>query len=185
MKAKLITGPASEPVSVDDLKGQLRIDHNDEDALLIGYITAAREYAELVTGNLFLTQTWRIAFDEFADCMSLGKRPLQSVSSVTYIDTNGATQTLSSAVYTVDDYDHIPKIYLNYGQSWPAIRAQKNAVLVNAVMGHKQPSERIKQAIILICGAWYMAREDITEQNFKSIPHGAMRLLQLDMNRQI
>lgn len=178
-----MTEPKSEPVSVQQLKNQLRIEHSEEDELLKTYIVAAREYAESVTSNKVLKQQWQIAFDEFSDSMELPIRPLISVESVQYVDTDGATQTLDASIYSVDDFDFRAKINLAYGQDWPDTRAQSNAVLVNATFGNKQPPKRIQQAILLMASHWYENREDATEASLRIVPHGALRLLSVDNNR--
>lgn len=183
MKMKLITPPQSEPVSVQALKNQLRIDSDEENDLLARYIAAARDYAEHITGNKIISQQWQIAFDSFAESLEFPLRPLVSVESIQYVDENGATQTLDGAVYTVDDFGFRGCINLAYNQDWPETRAQSNAVLVNATFGNKQPPERIKQAILLVAASWYENREDTTETSFKTIPHGALRLLSVDSNR--
>lgn len=183
MKMKLVTPPQSEPVSVLDLKKQLRIEHNEEDDLLKGCIVAAREYAEQVTGNKIMSQQWQLGFDSFSELSDFSIRPLISVDSIQYIDEDGATQALNSSVYQVDDFGFRGCVNLAYGESWPATRAQANAVLVNGTFGYKQPPARIKQAILLIAASWVENREDLTELNLKQIPHGAMRLLSLDNNR--
>lgn len=183
MKARLITAAASVPVSVNAFKAQLKIDHDEEDSLIKGYIEAATDYAEQISGNKIISQVWAFDFDEFGE-LELPHRPLISVDSITYVDTDGVTQTLAASVYTVQVSSFRPKIYLSYDQSWPETRAQKDAVTVTATIGYKQPPARIKQAIQLIVGSWYEHREDDTELSLSMIPHGAFRLLSTDLNRQ-
>ena len=38
--------PIAEPVSLEEAKTQLRVEFNEDDALISGYITAARQWAE-------------------------------------------------------------------------------------------------------------------------------------------
>jgi hypothetical protein len=63
-----------------------------------------------------------------------------SVTIITYIDTNGATQTLSAALYTTD-LPSGPKaregcIVPAYQQVWPQTRHVPNAVIVRFVAGY-------------------------------------------------
>lgn len=60
--------------------------------------------------------------------------PLISVTSITYIDVDGVTQTLSSSLYSITDPAK-GVITLNYGESWPTTRWQPNAVTVRFVAG--------------------------------------------------
>ncbi len=184
MKLKLISAPASAPVSVNELKDHLRIETNEEDVLLSDYIDAATELAEGETGNKFVFQTWEIALNSFDSEIELPLRPLSSISSITYIDQDGVEQTLSPLIYKVDDYSFRPRITLAWQQSWPSVRNEENAIKIRGVFGKSIPEKRIQQAIQLICGEWYDNREDAQVAKMNTIPHGAKRLLMIDANRQ-
>lgn len=107
------------------------------------WITGAREYAETFTHRAFITQTWedkRDGFPSSDDAIWLPKAPLISVTSVTYVDTNGVTQTWSNALYTVDapagPKARFGQIVPNYGQVFPSTRDVVNAVTVRFVAGY-------------------------------------------------
>lgn len=51
----LVTGPSIEPLAVAELREHLRVDIDDEDALIADYIAAARAWAETYTGRALLT----------------------------------------------------------------------------------------------------------------------------------
>lgn len=92
----LATPPAIEPVSLADAKLYLRVDASAEDSLISSLITAARQAAERHTRRSFITQTWKLAFDDYApEETPLPHGPVQSVSSVKSI-TRGGTETLIS-----------------------------------------------------------------------------------------
>jgi len=71
MIKKLVTAPAFEPVSLADAKAQCRVDVADDDALISGLVTAARQYVESETGMALITQTWDVFADEFRHSMRL------------------------------------------------------------------------------------------------------------------
>lgn len=54
---RVIKGPASEPVSLDDAKAHLRIDHDDDDDLIAAYTAVARTRAEQFLNRALITQT--------------------------------------------------------------------------------------------------------------------------------
>ena len=56
-----VQAPAVEPVSVDEVKLDQRIDLSSFDALIPDYITAHREAAEDKLGRRLITQTWRVS----------------------------------------------------------------------------------------------------------------------------
>ncbi len=65
MTATLLTGPALEPVSLADVKAHLRVDHDDDDALLTAAIVAARVHVESATRRVLIEQEWRIYLDRW------------------------------------------------------------------------------------------------------------------------
>ena len=110
------------------------------------------------------------------------KAPLQSVSSITYVDTAGATQTLATSEYVVDGATHIGRIYSAYGATWPAVRCQPRAITVRFVCGYGgNPGdipEPIRQAMLLLVGHWYENRETVNVDNSTSeLPFTTQALL--------
>jgi len=67
MTPYLVTPPASLPVSVAEAKAFLRVDHNDEDALIEGLISGAVAHLDGwkgVLGRCIMPQTWSVRVDE-------------------------------------------------------------------------------------------------------------------------
>ena len=203
MSLTLVTGPALEPVSLEEAKQHCRIDSTDDDGLLAGYILAARSHCETYTRRAFITQTWdyRIS-NAYADnlCVSgwpavrqggywypritLPKPPLISVTSISYVDTAGATQTLAADQYLVNPYSNEGIIDPAYGVTWPQVRTQMNAITVRFVCGYGtnpgnvQELERVRQAMLLMIGSWYENRESVNVGNIvNEMPLGVEALL--------
>ena len=126
------------------------------DPILNILIAAARQYAELVLKRYLITQT----IDYYLDCLDSSEiklPPLQSVSEITYVDSAGSTQTLSSDLYLVDAVSTPARITPAYGQVWPVTRDQPNAIKIRFIAGYGAASSvpqciknwmlmRIKQA---------------------------------------
>lgn len=195
MRIKLVTPPASEPVSLDEAKSQLRVDGDDENDFITGLITAAREHVEQTARRSLITQTWRLNLDAWpcgpstgsgrGDEIELPKPPLQSVTSVVYKDSVGAQTTLSTAAYIVDTDSEPGRIVLAYGQSWPSLTLYPaNPIQITYVTGYGAAADVpawAKQAIKLIIGHWYENREDtIAGTIIKGIPLGADSLILLN-----
>lgn len=137
MSLELVTGPAVEPISVSELKAQQRITHSSEDTLLAIYIAAARRRAEKITGRALISQTWRQRLDAFpADEIKLLKPPVASITSVAYIDAAGDSQTLDSALYTLDRYTMPGWLYPAEDTTWPETASVVNAVTITMVCGY-------------------------------------------------
>jgi uncharacterized phiE125 gp8 family phage protein len=161
----LVTGPTTEPVSLAEFKQHCRISHDTEDSLASACIRAARTMAEVIQRRQLMSATWRLTLPEFP-CWEivLPKPPLQSVSSITYIDADGATQTLSSALYRVDTYREPGLATPAYGEVWPSARYLTNAVTVTYVAGYASAAlvpESTKQAIKLLAAHYWENREAV------------------------
>lgn len=171
MGLALVLGPAVEPVSLAEVKAHLRVNSADDDALLTGYIIAAREYAENYIRGAMVTQTRDYTIDYcwplvrvngyLQNRIELPLHPVQTVTSVTYVDENGATQTLSSSLYTVCNYDTVSYIVPSYGATWPAVRGVPVAITVRFVCGYPEEAvpEPIKLAILMHVQSIYDCNE--------------------------
>lgn len=151
---KLITAPAAEPVTLTEAKLHARVDHAADDTLITALIAAARQEVEHVTGRALITQTWEMVLPEFADSMDLDLGPVASITSVKYLDSNGAEQTLASTVYDLIDEALPPRLVLKTGQSWPATYAADDAVRIRFVAGYGADGTSVPAAI----RAWMWVR---------------------------
>ena len=197
MPSKIISAPTGEPVTLTEAREHLRIDDTNQDALIHGLITAARQTAETICRRAFVTQQWKAVFDRFPRAAaSIGSLtwespqwgiapaslpvyqmpfegrtgfeiflplpPLISVDSIVYIDPNGATVTMASTDYIVDDVSEPARITPAYGTSWAATRNQTNAVTVTFTCGYGSAEDvphAIKQWMLLQIAAMYENRE--------------------------
>ena len=165
----LVTEPVSEPVVATELIDHLRLDEPVvDDAYIASLGQSAREVAETFTRRAFVTQTWDYLLDEFPTChggiITLPLPPLQSVTSVKYLDLAGVEQTLATTEYLVDTKGVRGRIAPAYGKSWPSTRTQMNAVTIRFVCGYGDASkvpQGIKDAILLMVGGGYEHRESI------------------------
>ena len=157
--------PTIEPVSLAEAKLHLRVDHTDEDVMIAGLVTAAREWCESFTGRQFCLATWQLKRDVFAATVELPHPPLSSFTSITYTDTAGASQTLASTVYTVNSSGIFPRVYLAYGQTWPAVRDIPDAVTYNYIAGYGSTAasvpHSIKQAVKVMIEKLYLRDPDM------------------------
>lgn len=161
---RLVTAPTIEPITLDQAKAQLRLRGvSDEDAFVRDLIGPAREYCETITRRQFLTATWTATLDEFPrgkDPIRLvGKAPLQSVSSISYIDTAGDTQVWSSSKYIVSTPRDLPgRIRLAFNETYPSTRCEPEAVTITFIAGataaNLVPSV-VGQAMKVLITEWY------------------------------
>lgn len=171
---KTYAAPTVEPLTVDQVMEHLRLD--EYETMLPLLIASARASAEAATSLALMTQTLDLYLDAFpAAEIVLPRSPLQSVTSITYTDTDGATQTLAASEYQVDTASAPPRIVPAYGKSWPSTRQQLNAVKVRFVCGHTDAASvpaDVKAWMLLSIGTAYEHRESIaTGEDFVEMPH--------------
>lgn len=134
------TKPASEPVTLDQVKLHTRIDTSEigsiEDHLLDGSLAAARQWSEQYQNRSYIWQTITAKQDVFTNTIVLPGAPLISVSSITYVDTAGSTQTLAATVYDVDTTSDPGKITLAYSQTWPSLRGDHHGITITYLAGY-------------------------------------------------
>lgn len=111
-----------------------------EDDDLTDLITEAREEVEKITRRALLTQTWDYILDEFPceDYIRIPYGNLQSVTSVIYKDSAGAstTMTLTTEYLVETNGDQYGRIVLPYGGSWPSFTAYpSNPITIRFVCG--------------------------------------------------
>ncbi|MER9170920.1 head-tail connector protein [Mesorhizobium australicum] len=159
-----VTTPAtSEPVSLVEAKRQVRVDFDDDDDYLNGLIATARNHAEKYCGAYLATQTVTAQADSWCDLAHLSVLPVQSVTSLAYIDTNGSAQTVATTVYELRG----EAIVLKYGQVWPP-KQHGSLITLTAVVGFAQVEPALKHAILLRIADLYETRESAAEAGWTS-----------------
>jgi uncharacterized phiE125 gp8 family phage protein len=137
---KQTTAPTVEPISLQECKDHLRLDGDLEDAHLSALISAARGWVEGFWGRQLVAATWKLTLDAFpSGTIGLLYPPLISVSSISYVDTGGTTQTLSTSTYTADTESEPARIVPAYNEDWPDTRDVINAVAVTYRAGFAAP----------------------------------------------
>jgi uncharacterized phiE125 gp8 family phage protein len=167
----LVTGPTAEPVSLAEAKDHLRISDAAADGILTGYLLAARQHLETTYGIALAAQTFDLVLDDLP-CSStkpieLPRNPVQSITSVQYVDVNGATQTWAGANYFLDSNRQPARLLPVSGQPWPTVLNIANAVTVRFVAGYaatKVP-EQIRHALLLLVSHFHENREPVNVGN--------------------
>ena len=178
MATKIITAPSFEPLSVADVSEYLRLDDSPTDTLLISsLITAARQLLENYLNRFIAEQTVELALTGWKDKIDLSA-PVQSVTSVKYLDENGAEQTLNPNQYLVDTYSEPAAIYPAHDVTYPNLYDQENNVKIRYVVGFTSGGspdtnplpDPLKFAMMLIIGDLYANREAGGEKAYQVNP---------------
>lgn len=156
--------PIVDAVSIEDARGQVHIRHHDEDATLARYIQAATREIEHATRRQLITATYEAKWDTWPNGgFLLPRPPLLAVSSITYVDTDGETQTVDSGTYEVDNNDEPGSIHLAWGQTWPAHRSHPRVIAVTYTAGYGTTPADVpadyRQAVLMLVSQFYYDRE--------------------------
>ncbi len=167
-KSLIESSAALEPVDLEVMKAHSVVTDSDRDGLIAGYIATARELVEEMTGRALITQTRVYNIDRFPpspyQVLDLPGGTLLAVTSIEYVDTDGASQTWAAENYTVDK-DHAPgRIGLAWSKSWPAIRRAWPPVTISYSVGYgpapADVPEKLRTAIALIAAELFERREE-------------------------
>jgi len=165
--------PVIEPIGLDEVKAHSRIDLDDDDLLIQGQILAVRTMVELVYDLALITQTWTMYLDWLPDCIEIFKRPVQSVTSIKYIDAAGVFQTVDPALYWGDLNARPPRLVRAQNANWPYVQPRPSAVAVEFVAGYGDKRENVPPHLItylLIKTAdYYEHRESFSELKLQGL----------------
>lgn len=195
---QLTTPPATEPVTLAELKAWSRLDTDDEDATLTSLISAARQSAEEYTRRSFVTQAWKLTLDLCAQnqqwwdgvvqgpvgllygslpkTIPLPKGPVQSITSVVTYDLDNTASTYPTGSYRVDTSGD--RLHLNYGSIWPSNLRREGACEITYIAGYGAAAavpNPIKQAILILASTLYEQRGQCDDPN--SLPPMVQSLL--------
>ncbi len=98
-----LTSPVIEPVSLTQAKLFLRVDHEDENDLILNMITSARLQIENYCGVSLITRQRRVSFDIMRPKdIVINHYPLREVNTVRLIDESGEDTILTADQYSVN-----------------------------------------------------------------------------------
>jgi len=190
MGLKLISPPASDPISIAEAKMHLRVVDADEDTLIAALVKSATQHAEAFTGRAFIDQTWELSIDQFPTGneleIEIPKPPLIGVGRIAFDNTVGFEQVVSSDDYYVDTASEPGWVVPAGGFIWPTPLDAINAVRIQFRAGYVDPNaptnpmvpEDIKAAIKLILGSLFEQRESqVVGTTVMRLPWGAEQLL--------
>lgn len=121
----------TEPITESEARAHLRADTDDPYiSELPGKITAARQHVEQLLNASIVTQTRTLILDKFPPwSIKLPDGPVTGITSISYVDTDGVTQTVDSHTRSKD------VITPAYDEVWPDTRAQIGAVTITYTAG--------------------------------------------------
>jgi uncharacterized phiE125 gp8 family phage protein len=180
MSLTLVTAPAVTPVTEEEAWDHTRVNLQQfgieppDRADILRKIRSATKHLDGrdgILGRCLVPQTWDLTVDRFPHCREIALRlpPIISIVSVSYIDTDGATQVMDSSDYELSaDKVSRPRLRLAYDADWPTTRDHPDSVTIRMLCGYDSGNspqdaagvpEDIKSATLLIISDLYQNRE--------------------------
>lgn len=161
--------PTTYPLSLEEAKAHLRVDHTDEDAYIQALIKAITTRVEGYLGRPLINTQFQWQLDRFPSDYTLyfPQPPLVSVDSITYLaSSDGNSTSWGSTYYNVDTISQPGRLEPAYEESWPSnVRVQNNAVTIKFTAGYGSASTDvpadIQLGMKLMLGHAYENRQDV------------------------
>lgn len=184
MALQLLSGPQVEPLSLQEAKEHLRVDHLYEDTLISSLITASRLHVEVMLSRALIDQSWSLFLDAWPDDgrVEIPLAPVSSISAVNIYDSEGNPLPLSASHYTLDGVSEPARLVIEPGASVTSPGRSVNGIEVRFTAGYgvaaSDVPQSIRQALLLLVAHWYERREPVSlgETSIK-VPETASSLL--------
>lgn len=153
MKLIRVSHPAVEPVTLGEAKAHLNLDLSeaDQDDLLRALLSVARESAESYCNRAFASASYALLLDAFPAGAIALPPDVTAITSLTYLDSDSAAQTLAGAAYSLK----AERGELRAVTAWPV----GYDVRLEFVAGGTLVPPSVLAAIKLIVGDLYENRE--------------------------
>lgn len=155
---------SGEPVTLAELRAQTNVDDAADDAMLLGYLIAARQAAEAFIGRPILPTVMAGTAEEWpVSAGFLLDAPVISVDSVNYTAANGTvtTWTAGASGYLVRDAaGGAKKLRSAKNVAWPTL-GDDPVITITITAGWTVDllPESVRTAILQMAAHWYAVRE--------------------------
>jgi uncharacterized phiE125 gp8 family phage protein len=183
---ELVDPPVKEPIALNEVKSQLRVDFNDDDALISRIMSAAVAFTDAkgALGKAMITQKWRQFVGTRPSIVRLLINPVQAVTAIRYFDTDGNEQFDDLANYSVFATNGFTIIQPKPGFSWPDVQDRPDAIGIEYNAGYgDNPSDvpqTVRHALMMLVGHWYERRENTSDGKPQTVPFGFEELIGIE-----
>ena len=177
-RPELVAGPTVEPLSLDIVHSDLRLDPEDDGTFAddpwlteVG-IPAARRACEDFTGRALAPSTWRETLDDFPvfDEIRLSVVPLVRVLSVEVLGAAGVLQVVPPDEYHVDTAGGQAHGRIVPVRRWPTAARVPGAVRVTYEAGSAELDPIVQAAMLRVLGHLYRNREAVSDRAGHVVP---------------
>ncbi|WP_420408300.1 head-tail connector protein [Hoeflea sp.] len=145
--------------------------------LVEAYLEAAIGRIESASGRCLFTRTMELTTDAFGTALIIPVSPVISVASITYVDLDGVTQTLSSSTYSLINRLETPAIFPVHGAEFPKARDYPGSITVTLDAGYGEdvadiPSQ-LRMAVMQTVADWFRFGGNVATTSVMELPASA------------
>jgi uncharacterized phiE125 gp8 family phage protein len=180
MSSILLIPPAAEPLTLAEARGFLRVETDEDDALIAALVAAARLHVEAQTGLALITQSWRMVLDRWPECGRIAVRPapLRSVTAARVYDRDGHALAVDPQGF-VPDLAAMMLAFVPWAMPLPTRIAA--GIEIDVVVGFSDAAsnvpEPLRHAIRLLVAHWYENRGVVAADARATVPSTVAALL--------
>ncbi len=182
MLSLITKNPALEPVTVSEVKSDLRLE-SGEDLLLATLITSARLVVEAQTGCRLINQDWDLMFHDWPknnEGLSLPHYPVAAISGVYVLGQR--RQKIDENLYEAEIGVRHPAIFFKETHNLPCPKRNKLGLLISLNAGFGEQAEDVpaplRLAIRQLVAFWYELGEWHSMNAPAKVPETVNTLLQ-------
>lgn len=183
---ELVDAPLTTPITLSEVKSQLRVESSDDDIILARLINVAIAYTDVrgALGQAMITQKWgQWLAPNPPQRVDIMLKPLQSVTAIKYYDENGDLQDDDVNNYEVYGTENAASIGPKDNFSWPTTQNRHDAIKIEYEIGYGDAAsdvpDTIRHAMMLLIGHWYDNREQTQMDELSNIPFGFVELMNM------
>lgn len=174
MSITISVPPTEEPITIDYVQQWTGLNDSEHDDRIFELISSAREHIGGRVKRSLMPQTIIDRRDCFPPWLiELSLPPVQSVTSIEYIDAAGDPQTVSSGDYVTDLSSLPARIMPIKNTSWPTTDSVMNAVTITYVAGYTDAGAipaKLRNAIAMMVDHWAEHTSPVSELRLMDTP---------------
>lgn len=142
------------PVNVGELMNHLR-QPQDDLVYLEAILASAHDTVAELTGRTLGNETWDVSLGAVSGDLVLPKNPVQSITSISFFDAAGVTQTADVADFLLFKGEDRATIRPKEGKAWPTLQKREDALTVRFVAGYSDLPPALRVAILFAAESIY------------------------------
>ncbi|WP_027949866.1 head-tail connector protein [Haliea salexigens] len=184
MKLIRRVAPTVLPVTVSECKRDLRIFDQSSDPHIAEIIKEVVDYLDGpdgAIGRALVTQEWALSMRDFYTVIDVPLTPVQSIESISYFDTENATQSFDVASYFLHSDNDQAHIELVPGASMPGVYDRPDAVSIVFKAGYGDTAQdvpaSIRRAMRILVAHWFDNPVVYSSSSVNAMPMSAEALI--------